>query len=45
MVEVFREALKVAVALKVVTVSKKVKTVINITYYLHVKKSVIFVTS
>jgi hypothetical protein len=43
--EVFKKALKVTVALKTITVFKKIKTVTDITYYLHVKKSVTFITS
>jgi hypothetical protein len=43
--EVFREALKAIVALEVVAVFRKVKIVANMTYYLHVKRSVIFITS
>jgi heme/copper-type cytochrome/quinol oxidase subunit 4 len=43
--EVFKKALKAIVALKAIAVFAEVKTVINITYYLHVKRSVIFVTS
>jgi hypothetical protein len=43
--EVFRKALKTAVALKAITVFINIKTVINITYYLYVKRSVIFITN
>jgi hypothetical protein len=43
--EVFKKALKATIALEVVTVFKKIKTVANITYYLYAKKSVIFITS
>jgi hypothetical protein len=43
--KVFREALKAIVALEAIAVSKEIKTVANITYYLHVKRSVIFITS
>jgi hypothetical protein len=43
--KVFRKALKATVALKAVAVSGKTKTVADISYYLHVKKSVIFITS
>jgi hypothetical protein len=43
--KVSKKALKAAVALKAVAVFREVKTIINITYYLHVKKSVIFITS
>jgi hypothetical protein len=43
--EVSKKASEAAVALKAVTVSAEVKTVANITYYLHAKKSVIFITS
>jgi hypothetical protein len=41
--EVFRKALKTAVTLKIVTVFREVTAVINISYYLHNKKSVIFI--
>jgi hypothetical protein len=40
--KVFKKALKAAVISEVITV---IKAVINITYYLHVKKSVIFIIS
>jgi hypothetical protein len=43
--EVFREALKAIVTLEVVTVSEKITAVINISYYLHDKRSVISVTN
>jgi hypothetical protein len=43
--EVSREASEAAVALEAVAVSAEVKAVTNITYYLQVKKSVIFITS
>jgi hypothetical protein len=43
--EVSKEASEAAVTSEAVAVSAKVKTVANITYYLHVRKSVIFVTS
>jgi hypothetical protein len=43
--EVFREALKAVVASEAIAVSAEVKTVTNITYYLHIKKSVISITS
>jgi hypothetical protein len=45
MAEVFREALEVIIALKAVAVFREAKAVVNISYYLHVRKSVIFVTS
>jgi hypothetical protein len=43
--EVFGEASEAAVALEAVAVSAEVKPVADITYYLHVRRSVIFVTS
>jgi hypothetical protein len=43
--EVFREALEATVASEAVAVSKEAKTVADISYYLHVKRSVIFITS
>jgi hypothetical protein len=43
--EVSKKALKATVALKAIVVSREVKTVTNITYYLHVKRSVTSVTS
>jgi hypothetical protein len=43
--EVSGKALEVTVDLKAVTVSEEAETVTNISYYLHVKKSVISVTS
>jgi hypothetical protein len=43
--EVFREALKTAVTLEAVTVSEEVTIVTNISYYLHDRKSVIFITN
>jgi hypothetical protein len=43
--EVFGEALEVVVTLEVVTVSGEVTVVADISYYLHDRKSVIFVTN
>jgi hypothetical protein len=43
--EVFRKALKATVALKAVAVSEEAEAVTNISYYLHVKKSAIFIIS
>jgi hypothetical protein len=43
--EVSEEALEAAVALKTMAVSAEAKVIADITYYLHVRKSVIFVTS
>jgi hypothetical protein len=43
--EVFKKALEATVVLKVITVSEEVKTVIDITCYLHTRRSVIFVIS
>jgi hypothetical protein len=43
--EVSEKALEAIVALKVITVFKEAKAVVDISYYLHVKRSVIFVTS
>jgi hypothetical protein len=43
--EVFKEALEVTVALKAVAVFVEVKIIAGITYYLYVKRSVIFITS
>jgi hypothetical protein len=43
--EVSEEASKAVVALKAVTVSAKAKAIADMTYYLHVKKSVTSVTS
>jgi hypothetical protein len=43
--EVFKKASKAAVTLEAVTVSKKVVTVANISYYLHNRRSVIFATN
>jgi hypothetical protein len=43
--EVSREALKVTVALEAIAVSREAKTITDISYYLHVKKSAIFATS
>jgi hypothetical protein len=45
MTKVFRKALEAIVTLKAIAVFRKAKTVVNISYYLHVKKSVIFITS
>jgi hypothetical protein len=42
-VEVSRKALKATVALKTVAVFREVKVVTDISYYLHVRKSVTFV--
>jgi hypothetical protein len=43
--EVSMKALEAAVALKAVAVSAEVKAIADITYYLYVRKSVIFITS
>jgi hypothetical protein len=43
--EVSREASEAAVALEAVAVSKEVKAVADITYYLHVRRNVTSVTS
>jgi hypothetical protein len=43
--EGFKKALKAIVTLKTIAVSRKIKTIINITRYLYAKKSVIFITS
>jgi hypothetical protein len=43
--EVFKEALEATIALKAIVVSEEAKAVIDISYYLHIRKSVIFVTS
>jgi hypothetical protein len=43
--EVFREALEAIVALEAVAVSWEAKAVADISYYLYIKRSVIFVTS
>jgi hypothetical protein len=43
--EVFKKALEAVIALEAVTVSAEAETVANITYYLHVRKSVTFVTN
>jgi hypothetical protein len=43
--EASEKALKATVALKAIAVSGEAKAVTNISYYLHVKKSVIFITS
>jgi HJR/Mrr/RecB family endonuclease len=43
--EVSKKALKAIVALKIITVSKEVKTVTNISCYLPARKSVIFITN
>jgi hypothetical protein len=44
-IEVSRKASEATVALETVAVSRKAKAVTNISYYLHVKRSVIFITS
>jgi hypothetical protein len=41
--KVFKKALETIVTLKAITVFKEVTAVINISYYLHNRKSVIFV--
>jgi hypothetical protein len=43
--EVFREALEVVVTSKAVTVSREVITVVDISYYLHDRRSVTSVTN
>jgi hypothetical protein len=43
MAEVFRKALEAVVTLEAVTVSREIMAVTNISYYLHNRKSVIFV--
>jgi hypothetical protein len=43
--KVFKKALKVIIALKTIVVFIKIKTITNVTYYLYVKKSVIFITN
>jgi hypothetical protein len=43
--EVFEKASEATVALEAIAVSKEAKAVADITHYLHVRKSVIFVTS
>jgi hypothetical protein len=43
--EVFKKALEAIVTSEAVTVSKEVATVVNISYYLHNRKSVISVTN
>jgi hypothetical protein len=43
--EVFKKALEATVALKAVAVSKKAKVIANISYYLHIRKSVISIIS
>jgi hypothetical protein len=43
--EVSGKALEATVALKVVAVSGEAEVITNISYYLHVRKSAIFVTS
>jgi hypothetical protein len=43
--EVSREALEATVASEAVAVSKEAETVADMSYYLHVRRSVIFVTS
>jgi hypothetical protein len=45
MTEVFEEALKATVALEAIAVSGEAEAVTDISYYLYVRKSVIFVTS
>jgi hypothetical protein len=45
MAEVFRKALKAAVTSEAVTVSGKIATVTDISYYLHDRRSVISVTN
>jgi hypothetical protein len=45
MAKVSKEALKATVALKAVTIFKETKAITNISYYLHIKKSVIFIIS
>jgi hypothetical protein len=43
--EVSKEALEATVASEAVAVSKEAETVADMSYYLHVRRSVIFVTS
>jgi hypothetical protein len=43
--EVFREASEATVALEAVAVFREAEAVINISYYLHVRRSAISVTS
>jgi hypothetical protein len=43
--KVSEKALKATVASEAVIVSREIKAVANMTYYLHIKKSVIFITS
>jgi hypothetical protein len=43
--KVFKKALKATVALKAVAVSEKAETIVNISYYLHIKRSIISVIS
>jgi hypothetical protein len=43
--EASRKASKATVALKAITVSEEAKVIANISYYLRVKRSVIFITS
>jgi hypothetical protein len=43
--EVSRKALEAIVALKAVTVSKETKAIADISYYLHIKRSITSVTS
>jgi hypothetical protein len=43
--KVFEKALKATIALEIIAVSKKTKAITNISYYLHVRRSVIFITS
>jgi hypothetical protein len=43
--EVFREALKIIIALKAIAVSEEAKAIANISRYLHAKRSIISVTN
>jgi hypothetical protein len=43
--EVSKKALEAIVALEAIAVFKKAEIITDISYYLHVKRSVIFVTS
>jgi hypothetical protein len=45
MAEVSRKASEATVALEVIAVSREAKAVADISYYLYVRRSVIFVTS
>jgi hypothetical protein len=45
MTKASRKASKATVALKAITVSEKAKIIANISYYLYIKRSVIFITS